>query len=271
MDADRRGLRCTEGANADRPMAKTWRRPTPQDGHPCPVGSDRITKPPATGYAVSKGIQLLHRFSRSKPAAVSRPLGKRRRVLVALAPAGALLASMLVGCMAEPSPQSSLPPIHVVIASLPPEFRGVAADVRIIDDDFTVGVDADDVLEALGVTRRQAVVVVAEYGPLNATAMGVSGVDPRTVLATAARTWGLEAIVSRTEATVADRPGYLLVARSGRVYLMAEARGLVYVVGGPAEQDAAELIRKIVSASGLEPTLTTFWPGQHRTARFHAL
>lgn len=120
-----------------------------------------------------------------------------------------------------------------------------------VDKTRLSGVDADDVLEALGRTREEAIIVVGEYGQTNATAMAMPGADMDLVMTTTGRTWRAISVVRRTETQVAGRRSILLV-ENGRVYLVAQARGVTYVVGSPTESIATELLSALLSGAPAE-------------------
>ena len=95
-------------------------------------------------------------------AGIRRPgRGTRRTILRRIAVLTLIGAGL--GACANPEPMGpsrSILSVQAVVDRLPQAFDGVAGVVTIIDDNFLSGTDADEVLEALGVTRADAIVVV---------------------------------------------------------------------------------------------------------------
>lgn len=143
-------------------------------------------------------------------------------------------------------PSRSILSVQAVVDRLPQAFDGVAGVVTIIDDNFLSGTDADEVLEALGVTRADAIVVVVEYDAVVATAIVVPGIQPTRVLAEVADTWRATVDMRRKELQIAGQPTLVLVGID-EAYAITDSHGIVFIAGGTTEQSAIGLLNRLLA------------------------
>jgi hypothetical protein len=134
-----------------------------------------------------------------------------------------LLAWLLAGCdPASPSPPASPPtigptagpsqrqrPTEVIgasarglLATLPEAAGGETFDgVQVVSDSLNVFVPVDDVLDALGKERRDAVSVSRNSNSATISATRVEGIDGPALLGAFVATWGAPGVIRRRSAS----------------------------------------------------------------------
>lgn len=124
------------------------------------------------------------------------------------------------------------PSASSILATLPSEAGGVTFDlIQVVDEGYQGGHPIDDVLAALGKTRRDAIVAFRESqrGDGGVGAVYINGITGAVLLDAVVQHWAAASVIARTELQSGGHTGWLLEHRAGHFTFAYERGDSVYL------------------------------------------